>query len=300
MLSNLCKKITMLMSFFIVCFSVVQAAQYSNQDSALNNENSVSSAANPLYSLMAKPNIIVSVEPLYEVVSSLSHGVVKPEVIYLNFSDIKQPLSSRQQEKILAADIIVRVGKGFEPQLDDFLAQQGKLLQNKTITLTNYIPLLEKENIRADNPSAIFTDRQVHSDLRFWMDPRLVKMLTDFIAPQLVTMDPDHCEEYLDNEIILRAQLKKVENKMVSLFRELSFEQKLLLGLLNPYLKNRYLSFSEIAQMKSTKTVKPGVLSCLKKQSYATIPLNLEYTEKTLNTMLHTIEQCSKSTLVSS
>ena len=168
------------------------------------------------------------------------------------------------------------------------------------MTLSNYIPLLEKEGIRAKDENIIFTDRQANSDLRFWMDPRLVKMLTDYVAPQLVVMDPDHYEEYLDNEIVLRAQLKKVENKMVSLFKELSLEQKLLLGQLNPYLKNRYLSISDIKHVKDINTVKPGVLSCLKNQSYATIPLNLEYTEKTLNSLLHTIEQCSKSTIVSS
>lgn len=296
MFLNLCKRIILLMSFFIVCVSVVQA----EQDYKIKNKTTLSTDVNQLAPLITRPNIIVSIEPLYEVVSSLSHGVVKPEVIYLNFSDIKQPLSAWQQAKLLSADIIVRVGKGFEPQLDDFLSQQGKPIQNKTITLSSYIPLLEKEGIRAEDENIIFTDRQVYSDLRFWMDPRLVKMLTDYIAPQLVVMDPVHYEEYLDNEIVLKAQLKKVEDKMMTLFRQLSLEQKILLGQLNPYLKNRYLSFAEIQHMQDIKKVKPGVLSCLKNQSYAAIPLNLEYTEKTLNSLLHTIEQCSKLTIVSS
>jgi len=39
------------------------------------------------------PIILVSVEPLYEIVSSLSHGIVKPRVIYLNFHDRHKPLS---------------------------------------------------------------------------------------------------------------------------------------------------------------------------------------------------------------
>lgn len=296
MFFNLCKRIILLVSFFIVCFSAVQA----ESDYKIKNKTILSADANQSSSLMTRPNIIVSIEPLYELVSSLSHGVVKPEVIYINFSDIKQPLSSWQQEKLLSADIIVRVGKGFEPQLDDFLSQQGKSLQNKTITLSNYIPLLEKDDIRAKDENIIFTDRQAYGDMRFWMDPRLLKMLTDYIAPQLVMMDPIHCEEYLDNEIVLRAQLKKVEEKMMTLFRQMSLEQKLLLGQLNPYLKNRYLSLAEIKHMQDIKKVKPGVLSCLKNQSYAAIPLNLEYTEKTLNSLLHTIEQCSKLTIVSS
>jgi len=276
------------MTFFIISVSAVQADQAT-----------LSTDINTVSPLTTKPVIVVSIEPLYEVVSTLSHGVVKPEVIYLNFNDINQPLSTRQQETLLSADIIIRIGRGFEPLLDDFLSQQGRALQNKTITLSRYIPLLGKENIRVDDQTILFTDRQASSDLRFWMDPRLLRMLTDFIAPTLATMDPVHLEEYLENEIVLRAQLKKIENKMVSLFKQLSLEQKLLLGQLNPYLKNRYLSFSDSKRLDDIKTVKPGVLSCIKNQSYAAIPLNLEYTEKTLNSLLYTIEQCAKSTVVS-
>lgn len=284
-----CKRTILLMSFFMLCFSFAQA----EQDQQLINQSIDQTAAQ-----IKKPNIVVSIEPLYEIVSSLSYGVVKPEVVYMNLSDILLPLSNWQQEKLLSADIIIRVGKGFEPLLDDFLSQQGKPLQNKTITLSNYIPLLEKESLHDSGQSINFTDRQVVSDLRFWMDPRLVRMLTNYIAPTLATMDPTHLEEYLDNEIVLRSQLQKVENKMKSLFRQLSLEQKLLLGQLNPYLKNRYLSFADINHVKTIKTVHPNVLSCIKNQSYATIPLNLEYTEKTLNTLLYTIEKCEKSTIV--
>jgi len=283
-ISNLYKKIILLIAAFMLGFSAVHAQQHTVSQT--------------------HPNIVVSIEPLYELVSSLSHGVVSPEVIYMNFSDIKQPLTDWQKDKLLSADIIIRVGKGFEPQLDTFLSRQDKPLQNKIITLSNYIPVLDKQKLdketnQLDNQAVIYTDRQAHSDLRFWMDPRLLKMLTDFIAPRLVMMDPEHYEEYLDNEVILRAQLKKVENKMVSLFKQLSLEQKLILGQLNPYLKNRYLSFAEINRMENTRTLQAGVLSCLKNQSYATIPLNLEYTEKALNSLLYIIENCSRSTIVS-
>jgi len=290
MFLKLCKRTIFIMSFFMVCFSFAQA----EQDLLIINQSNEQTAVE-----IKKTNIVVSIEPLYEIVSSLSYGVVKPEVMYMNLSDILLPLSNWQQEQLLSADIIIRVGKGFEPLLDDFLIQQGKELQNKTITLSNYIPLLEKESLHDSGQFINVTDRQVVSDLRFWMDPRLLRMLTNYIAPTLATMDPAHLEEYLDNEIVLRSQLKKIENKMKSLFRQLSLEQKLLLGQFNPYLKNRYLSFADSNHVKTTKTVHPNVLSCLKNQSYATIPLNLEYTEKTLNTLLYAIEKCEKSMIIS-
>ncbi len=43
-------------------------------------------------------------------------------------------------------------------------------------------------------------------------------------------MDPDHLEEYLDNEVLVKDQLQKVEQKMLTLFRQLSLEQKVLIA----------------------------------------------------------------------
>ncbi|MCP3853085.1 MAG: zinc ABC transporter substrate-binding protein [Gammaproteobacteria bacterium] len=236
------------------------------------------------------PIILVSVEPLYEIVSSLSHGIVKPKVIYLNFHDRYKPLSPWQKKLIHSADIIIRAGRGFEPLLDDYLKQQKQTLSNKTITLSQYIPLLDKEGV--DNVLA--SNRQEKSDLRFWMDPRLVKMLAIYLAPRLVVMDPDHQENYLDNEIVLKDQLKKVEDKMLLLFKQLSTEQKILFAQFNPYLKNRYLSFAEIKEISPYLKSQPDVINCIEENSFDALPLNLEYTEKALYSLLQALEQCSK------
>ena len=278
----------------ITCFTLalvnIQASQNSDDFSSHELQNDA----------IPKPNIVVSIEPLYEVVASLSHGVVRPDVVYLNFNDISKPLSSMQRQLIDNADIIIRVGRGFEPLLDEYLEQQGDRLKNKTITLSQYIPVLDKQNFQALKQEQIkFIDRQANSDLRFWMDPRLVKMLVSFIGPRLVYMDPEHHENYLDNEIVLKAQLKKVEQKMVQLFRTLSMEQKFLLAQFNPYLKNRYMSFAEIKQMGGQLTPQPGVVSCIQNHSFKNIPLNLEYTEKALNSLMHTLMLCSKANVVS-
>ena len=272
--------------FFILffCFFSIVGGAFSNDTQnyqPLINQNT-----------LPAPRIIVSVEPLYEIVAALSHGIVKPQVIYLNYNDRYNSLSDWQKKQINSADIIIRAGRGFEPVLDDYLKQQGQTLENKTITLSQYIPLLDKEN---GQEHVLATNRQEKSDLRFWMDPRLVKMLAIYIAPRLVVMDPDHQEEYLDNEVVLKDQLKKIEKKMLMLFKQLSQEQKTLFAQFNPYLKNRYLSFSEIKSISSHMTSQPDVIACIQGHSFDGIPLNLEYTEKALYSLLHTLEQCSKT-----
>lgn len=238
------------------------------------------------------PKIVVSVEPLYEIVSTLSHRIAKPQVIYLNYNDRIKPLSVWQEELIHSADIIIRAGRGFEPILDDYLKQQGPVLENKTITLSQYIPLLDKVNRQVH---VLASDRQVKSDMRFWMDPRLVRMLAIYIAPRLVVMDPEHQEEYLDNEIILKDQLKKVEKKMVNLFKQLSPEQRNLFAQFNPYLKNRYLSFSQIKAISKSMNPQPDVVDCIQEHSFDAIPLSLEYTENVLYSLLNTLQRCSKT-----
>ncbi len=240
------------------------------------------------------PNIVVSIEPLYEIVASIAHQVVRPEVLYLNMSDVQQPLTKQQKTMLDKADVIIRVGQGFEPALDKYIHTRGRALENKTITLSLYIPLLDKEQLE----DGIYIDRQHRSDLRFWMDPRLVKMLVIYIAPKLVAMDPDHLEEYLDNEVLVKDQLKKVEQKMLTLFRQLSLEQKVLIAQFNPYLKNRYMSFAEIKTVDAARFDRPGMRECIDMHSFDSIPLNLEYTEKALYNMVHTLEDCTQSHLI--
>ncbi len=108
-------------------------------------------------------------------------------------SDIQKPLTEQQKIMLDKADVIIRVGQGFEPPLDEYIHAKGRVLENKTITLSLYIPLLDKEQLE----EGVYIDRQHRSDLRFWMEPRLVKMLVIYIAPKLVAMDSDHLEEYL-------------------------------------------------------------------------------------------------------
>ncbi len=237
------------------------------------------------------PNIVVSIEPLYEIVASIAHQVVRPDVVYLNMSDIQKPLTEQQKAMLEKADVIIRVGQGFEPALDEYIHSRGKALEYKTITLSLYIPLLDKEQLQ----EGIYIDRQHRSDLRFWMDPRLVKMLVIYIAPKLVAMDPDHLEAYLDNEVLVKDQLKKVEQKMLTLFRQLSLEQKVLIARFNPYLKNRYMSFAEIKKVDAARFENPGLRECIEQHSFDHIPLNLEYTEKALYGMVHTLEECAQS-----
>ncbi len=277
--------------FFVLVIYLLSLTAERHVAIAMEHEQSVATVSSTF-------KIVVSIEPLYEIVSSLSHGINKPQVVYLNFNALAQPLDQQQQEMITYADIIIRVGKGFEPVLDEYIEQKGTELSNKTITLANFIPLLGKFPDKDSGHDILFTDRQANSDLRFWMDPRLLKMLVAYLGPQLARLDPDYLEGYLENEIALKAQLKKVESKIVAFFRQLSYEQKQMLAQFNPYLKNRYLSFANMQQMSRNSSHQSAAVSlCLQQSSFSAIPLNLEYTEHALMSLVHIMESCSKSEL---
>ena len=283
---SLKKQLAAVLWMLLTLLLMFTASAYGSEQDETEASGTVSN--NPL------PNIVVSIEPLYEIVASIAHQVIRPEVVYLNMSDIQKPLTEQQKIMLDKADVIIRVGQGFEPALDEYIHARGRVLENKTITLSLYIPLLDKEQLE----EGIYIDRQHRSDLRFWMDPRLVKMLVIYIAPKLVAMDPDHLEEYLDNEVLVKDQLKKVEQKMLTLFRQLSLEQKVLIAQFNPYLKNRYMSFAEIKTVDAARFDRPGMRECIDQHSFDSIPLNLEYTEKALYGMVHTLEDCAQSHLI--
>ncbi len=104
--------------------------------------------------------------------------------------------------------------------------------------------------------------------------------------------------DYLDNEVLVKDQLQKVEQKMLTLFRQLSLEQKVLIAQFNPYLKNRYMSFAEIKTVDAARFDRPGMRECIDQHSFDSIPLNLEYTEKALYGMVHTLEDFAQSYLI--
>lgn len=222
--------------------------------------------------IQAKPVVVVSIEPLYEVVTALMKGVAEPQIL-INNGKIDKQLTHPQIKQLLAADMLIRVGDGMESQLGESLKEELPLVNGYTITLSNYMPLLVKSELTLDTGKFFSSDRQKNYDLRFWMDPKLLSMSVRYIAPQLVRMDPEHQEQYLDNEIVLLKQIKEFSKLTADAIQQMSDTDKMLVAQANPYLAHRYIQDKSIVNRAKLANLSSTV--CNKKEALALASFSL-------------------------
>jgi ABC-type Zn2+ transport system substrate-binding protein/surface adhesin len=140
----------------------------------------------------AAPRVVVSNPALHALVSTLMEGVTEPEL-----------LPDAEPARLIGADMVVWVGPEAEHNLAVALAKVPRA-QRRAVTLARHVPMLD----------AMPGHPEAGKDPRFWLDPRLAAVAVRYLTPQLVKLDPDHFETYLDNELKLRTKLHELEEKV--------------------------------------------------------------------------------------
>ncbi len=246
--------------------------------------------------IQAKPSVIVSISPLYEIVTALMKGVAEPQVLISN-GKIDKQLNSTQIKQLLSADMLIRVGDGMESQLGESLHEDLPLVINYTITLSNYMPLLVKSELSSETGKLFINDRQKNYDLRFWMDPKLLSMSVRYITPQLVRMDPEHQEQYLDNEIVLLKQIKEFSKLTAQTIEQMSDTDKILIAQVNPYLAHRYIQNESI--IHQAKLTASSNTICKKKEELALASFSLATVnvDSSITQLVEEFRSCSTHSL---
>lgn len=165
---------------------------------------------------VAASRVLVTVPELHSLVSDLMKGAGEPELLLDNSVRRDSGLTSAQVRSVISADVIVWSGPGLEAPLKKALDETVPAAAINLVTLSNYVPLLNKTGATPGVQSGLH-DRQASRDLRFWSDPRLAIKAVRYITPRLVRLDPDHQELYLDNEIKLVKRLKKLEGDITAM-----------------------------------------------------------------------------------
>ena len=166
---------------------------------------------------VASPRVLVSVPELHSLVSDLMKGAAEPELLMHDIDHMDGRLTPHQVRSVIRADMIVWAGSGLEVPLKKTLDDTVPAAATNLVTLSNYVPLFVKSGNALEAESDIF-DRQATRDLRFWTDPRLAIKAVRYLTPRLVRLDPEHQELYLDNEIELIGQLKRLEGEITAMF----------------------------------------------------------------------------------
>jgi len=189
-------------------------------------------------SLSAAPRVVVSLAPLHSLVASLMEGVAEPTLLLQQDAASGEALDAFQKSRLLTADMVVWSGAGLEKSIARTL-EGMPLLENKLLTLSNYVPLLG----RADAWGPV-ESRQLSRELGFWNDPRLAIMAVRMLTPRLVRLDPDNQEIYLDNEIGLLKRLKGLEKAITRDLSGYDAASPRAIAALDPYFRHRFIPAS--------------------------------------------------------
>ena len=184
---------------------------------------------------LAAPRVVVSVAPLHSLVSVLMQGVAEPVLLFEQGIKAESELDMFQKAELITADMLVWSGAGLETPLARAL-EQSPMLQQKLITLSNYLPLLRRAGY-----VGMDAERPTSRDAAFWSDPRLTIMAVRLLTPRLVWLDPDHQEIYLDNEIRLIEQLKGLGQEISGLLAPYYDIPASALAGVDQYFSHRYL-----------------------------------------------------------
>lgn len=184
----------------------------------------------------AGPKVVVGNAPVHSLVSALMEGVGTPKLLTDTDTPSRIELNPFQIAELMTADMVVWAGAGYESSVDEAVKKIPHI-ENKLLTLSNYVPLLPREGY---DPSS--SDRQENRDLRFWSDPKLAVMAVRLITPKLVRLDPDNTERYLDNEIALLVKIKSLGKQVAQFLEPYTFTTAVNLNAVDPYFKNRFLA----------------------------------------------------------
>jgi len=110
--------------------------------------------------------------------------------------------------RVSRADIYIRAGLGFDQWADGIIdgSRNAKL---HIVDCSERVRILEKQTTKV---TALQGDVHPYGNPHYWLDPANGKMIAEQIHDELISIDPDHREEYTAN---LTSFLIRVDEKVV-------------------------------------------------------------------------------------
>lgn len=183
----------------------------------------------------ASPRVVVSVPALHSLVAALTQGAGEPELLFGPGAELTMVMDPMQKAQLVAADMVIWAGPGSESGLGELLRRMPALA-SKSMALTDDIPLLTRASYQGPSEP-----RWQSRDPAFWTDPRLAMLVVHQITPQLVRLDPEHQELYLDNEMALMHRLHGLEAEIADQVAPLLSLPAGSLARVDPYFRHRFL-----------------------------------------------------------
>jgi zinc transport system substrate-binding protein len=141
-------------------------------------------------------------------------------------------VSPDQVRSLTQADLVVFVGGGFQPAVEDIVGELSGI---------PVIDALETQEalIRGDH-SHEETDGGREIDPHFWLDPQRLASLGDEVASELTALDPDNATSYEDNATALADALTQLDREYATALKNCERDELVVSHEAFGYLTDRY------------------------------------------------------------
>ena len=156
-----------------------------------------------------KPAVVASFYPL--VFASEGVGGDLVEVENLTAPGIEPhdlELSADQVRSLSDADLILYLGGGFQPALEDVVSGLDESRALDVLEGRGFLESAESESHEGEEE-----DHESTADPHVWLDPTIMAEIVDQVAVRLSRIDPAHKKVYLDNAAQLDSRLENVDRK---------------------------------------------------------------------------------------
>jgi zinc transport system substrate-binding protein len=153
-------------------------------------------------------NVVVSFYPLQYVTSRvLGDGAEVTSLTKPGAEPHDLELTPQDVAEVSKADLVIYVA-GFQTAVDDAVAKEGS---DHALDVAPQADLSRTITPMKKNPS----DPQpaAKTDPHFWLDPLRLADVSDAVAAQLETLDPEHAEQYKTNAAAVRKDLEALDTE---------------------------------------------------------------------------------------
>ncbi len=151
-----------------------------------------------------KPAVVASFYPLVFAAEGVGGDLVEVENLTapgVEPHDLE--LSADQVRSLSEAGLIVFLGKGFQPAIEDVVSG---LDESRVMDVLEGRGLLESAEAENESPT----------DPHVWLDPLIMAGIVDQVAVRLSEIDPASKEDYVDNAARLVARLEDIDRKFAA------------------------------------------------------------------------------------
>lgn len=160
-----------------------------------------------------KSNILVTIKPLYSLVTHLTQGINQPVLLFKNIQTLHHYNMRPSERRLLAdADIVIWLGPELEPQLSKIIQTDASKTLSISAMQARNLKLLNKRSKHSHDKNHAHEEHANNghtTDPHIWLSAHNAAQISRHIADRLISHDPKNTEPYKTN---LQRLLTKIEH----------------------------------------------------------------------------------------